>query len=252
MNVLMRKVRVALTPRDWLLKTQLSNGALVFGKNRCGYGGRGVYIFRDAVEPELERFEELLDPAGVFVDVGANTGIYTLKAAKHLTEKGGIVIAIEPFPDVLASLSYSVRTNGFRNVRLRNFCSGEVTGAATLWQNFKKPNSFGLEKRDANAVGLSTLVVALDDLFEWEGLKRLDYLKIDAEGSEPRVLAGARQTITKYRPIIQMEISVEDLGFCFDSYRVFRAPDSANRMYIPDNHGKIGLPGQFGWTELSG
>lgn len=251
MKLLIRKARVALTPRDWLLRTRLSNGALVFGKNRSGYGGRGVYIFRDAVEPELLRLQELLEPAGVFVDVGANTGIYTLKAAKHLDQKGGIVIAIEPFPEVLASLSYSVRANGFRNVRLRNFCAGEVTAAATLWQNFKKPNSFGLEKRDAKADAWSTLMIALDDLFEWEGLKRLDYLKIDAEGSEPRVLAGAKRTITNYRPIIQMEISVEDLGFSFDSYKVFRAPNSPNRVYIPDEHAKVGLPSEFGWAEVS-
>ncbi len=250
MLVLMRKARVALTPRNWLLKTRLSNGALVFGKNRNGYGGRGVYIFRDAVEPELERLEQLLDPSGVFVDVGANTGVYTLKAAKHLNHGGGVVVAIEPFPDLLAVLSYSVRANGFRNVRLRNFCAGEITGDASFWMNFEKPNSFSLERRDSSASSLSTLMVALDDLFAWERLERLDYLKIDAEGSEPRVLAGAKRIIAKYRPLVQMEMSVEDLGFQFDSYRVFRAPESPNRVYIPDDHSTVELPRQFGWAEL--
>jgi len=32
--------------------------------------------------------------------VGANTGVYSLKAAKHFSQKG-VVVAIEPFPDVL-------------------------------------------------------------------------------------------------------------------------------------------------------
>jgi hypothetical protein len=36
LNILMRKLRVALTPRSWLLRTKLSNGALIYGKNRAG------------------------------------------------------------------------------------------------------------------------------------------------------------------------------------------------------------------------
>ena len=250
MNVWMRKVRVAVTPRNWLLKSRLSNGALVFGRNQAGYGGRGVYIFRDNIEPELDRLEELLTPSSVFVDVGANTGVYTLKAAKHL-QAGGVVIAIEPFLDVLASLSYSVRVNGFQNVRLRNFCAGEATHAARLWTNFQKPNSFSLEKKDSSACPLSVMMVALDDLFEWEGLDRLDYLKIDAESSEPRVLAGAKRTIIRYRPIIQMEVSVKDLGFRFESYKAFQAFGSPNCIYIPDDHEKVKLPDQFGWRAIS-
>ena len=249
MNVWMRKARVAVTPRKWLLKSRLSNGALVFGRNQVGYGGRGVYIFRDNIEPELNRLEELLTPCGVFVDVGANTGIYTLKAAKHL-QTGGVVIAIEPFLDVLASLSYSVRANGFQNVRLRNFCAGETTRAAMLWTNFQKPNSFSLEKKDSSARPLSVMMVALDNLFEWEGLDRLDYLKIDAESSEPRVLAGAKRTIMRYRPIIQMEVSVKDLGFRFESYRAFQALGSPNRVYIPEDHEKVKLPDHFGWRSI--
>ena len=46
MLTFMRKVRVALTPRNRLLKSKLANGAIVCGQNRPGFGGRGVYIFR--------------------------------------------------------------------------------------------------------------------------------------------------------------------------------------------------------------
>jgi hypothetical protein len=100
MSVFLRKIRVAVTPKTWLLKTTLSNGAVVFGKNRAGFGGRGIFIFRDALEPELEHLDQLLPAEGVLIDVGANTGVYSLKAAKHFSQKG-VVVAIEPFPDVL-------------------------------------------------------------------------------------------------------------------------------------------------------
>ncbi len=123
MSVFLRKIRVALTPRTWLLKTTLSNGAVIYGKNQAGFGGRGIFIFRDALEPELEHLDQLLPPEGVLIDVGANTGVYSLKAAKHFGPKG-IVVAIEPFPDVLATLLHSVQANAFTNVRLRNFSPG--------------------------------------------------------------------------------------------------------------------------------
>src|ERR1051326_2896276 len=100
MNIFLRKVRVALTPRSWLLKTRLVNGAVVFGRNRPGYGGRGVYIFRDALEPEFEHLEQFLPAGGVFVDIGGNTGIYTVKAAQFFRRHGrGVYIfrdALEP------------------------------------------------------------------------------------------------------------------------------------------------------------
>jgi len=248
-QVLMRMAIVALLPRGWLLKAILANGARVYGKNRAGFGGRGVYIYRDALEPEFQYLERFLDPSGVFVDVGANTGIYSIKAAKHYGTSG-VVLAIEPFPDVLATLYYSVQANRFSNVRLRNFCAGERTQAMSLWMNFGKPNSFSLIKRDPSALPLSILTVSLDDLFQWEGLERLDYLKIDAEGSEQQVLTGAKSVIEKHRPIIQLEVSIADVSVPLSDYSIFCAPHSPNKVYIPNEHPKLEIPKQLGWGKI--
>jgi hypothetical protein len=84
MKTFLRKVRMALTPRSFLLKSKLSGGVVVLGQNRKGSGGRSVYLSRDSIEPQLEHLERLLGSLGsdpVFVDVGASTGIYALKAA---------------------------------------------------------------------------------------------------------------------------------------------------------------------------
>lgn len=246
----LRMLRVALTPRNCLLKARLANGTIVCGRNRPGYGGRGVYVFRDALEPEFQQLDNFLDPTGVFVDIGANTGIYTLKAAKHYSKESGTVLAIEPFPDVLATLYSNVELNGFSNVRLRNFCAGGRTGVTTLWMNFKRPHSFSVIKRDGNASGLSTLIVTLDDLFAWEALNRLDYLKIDAEGAEEEILSGAQRTITAYRPIIQMEINITEAAFSLPNYSVFQAPGSPNKVWIPNESSKLRLPEKLGWKKI--
>ncbi len=252
MNILLRKIRVALTPRHWLLKTTLSNNAIVAGKNRAGFGARGVYIFRDALETEFQHLTKFLEPSDVFVDVGASSGIYTLKAAQHFRTSGGsdgLVLALEPFPDVLAMLFHNIQTNGFANVRLRNVCAGARTEPGTLWTNFGKPNLFSLIQSDEKASPLEVLTVALDDLFIWEQLNRLDYLKIDVEGTEGQVLAGARNVLQKYRPIIQIEVDKKDTLVDLPDYAAFQAPGSHNKIYLPREHPKFHLPSQLNWPQ---
>ena len=100
-GILLRKIRVALTPRNWFLKAKLTDGSVIFGQNRPGFGGRGIYVFRESIEPEFRHLEKFLVRDGVFLDVGASTGIYTIKAARHVGGNG-TVVAMEPFPEQLS------------------------------------------------------------------------------------------------------------------------------------------------------
>jgi FkbM family methyltransferase len=189
------------------------------------------------------------------VDVGASTGVYTLKAARRVGEQG-TVIAIEPFPEILATLWYSVQRNGFTNVRLRNLCLAAGRGVRTLWLNEGKPHSFSIAQRAADAPGISVLALTLDELCAWEGLERLDYLKIDAEGAESEILAGATETIRRFRPLVQVEVSVQDFHPDWPAYVAFQAPpnpsfENANRVYIPHEHAKVAVPAQLGWQRVA-
>jgi hypothetical protein len=143
-----------------------------------------------------------------------------------------------------------VQANGFTNVRLRNVTIGDETGEGTLWMNNARPQMFSLEKSDEGASRFSTLTVTLDDLFRWERLDRLDYLKIDAEGSEEKVLNGGRQTIARYRPIIQIEATLNDIPIGQPNYSCFKAERSSGKVYMPNEHAKIDLPTQLGWARL--
>ena len=249
-RVLAKQARIALTPRNRFLKARLASGAVVYGTNRPGFGGRGVYLYGDAVEPEFLHLERFLDTTGVFIDIGANTGKYAIKAAKHYDDKA-VVIAVEPFVDVLATVNRSVQANGLRNVRLRNFCIGERTSESTLWMNGGKPHDFSLVQMDETAQRVSTLTVSLNDLVLWEGLDRLDFLKLDAVGSEDEVLRGGYETIDKYRPIIQLQATLTDVSFDRTDYTGFRAPNSTVKFYLPNEHDKIDVPEQLGWHRLS-
>jgi FkbM family methyltransferase len=251
MEALIRKACIAVTPRSWLLKRTLSNGAVVYGKNSAGYGGRAIFLEGDRIEPELQHLERFLDPGAVFIDVGANTGVFTLKAAKHL-HGNGTVIAVEPGLDMLKTLAYSVQANGFTNVRLRNFCLGERTGEQTLWLNYNKPNAFSLLKRSLGAESESVLVVALDDLCVWENLARLDYLKIDVVGAEHKVITGALQAIGRFHPVVQVAITAGYVPMDLPGYSVYRmlqAP-KANVVHIADGDARTARFVELGWQKI--
>jgi len=246
-GIFFRKVRVALTPRNWLLRTQLENGALVTGYNRAGWGGRGVYIFRDALEPELASLSRFLKRGDVFVDIGANVGVFTVKAAKEVGDSG-LVIAIEPFVESARQLFRNITLNRFRNCRVRNFCVGQKTGEVKFFLNRGKPNSFSLVQ-DSSANSISVLSVSLDDLCAWEKIARLDYLKIDAEGAEDMILDGGAASIERFRPIIQVEVtrtrSHLPLG-----YRRFSMPKALNNVFIPcERLDAIEAATTLGWIE---
>jgi len=242
-----RKVRLALTPRTSILRTRLANGAVVSGYNREGFGGRGAYLHRDFLEPELSSLECFLRPGFVVVDVGANVGVYSLKAAKEVGDEG-LVVAVEPFLETACRLSKNAQLNGFRNLRVRNIAVGASTQQVQLYLNNARPNSFSL-LRNGTADSISVLSVSLDDLCNWEHLARLDYLKIDAEGMESQILAGGRKTVGRFRPIIQVEITKGDSTLP-PEYRRFSAPRSPNCVFVPaENEPAVSTATFLGWTE---
>lgn len=247
-QLFLRKMRVALTPRSALLRTRLQNGALVEGYNRPGYGGRGIYIYKDALEPELLSLQCFLLPGHVFVDIGANVGVFTAKAAKEVGNNG-LVIAIEPFVESALRLSRNVQANGYANVRIRNFCIGRSTQHERLHLNHGRPNQFSLIS-DGESRSISVLSVSLDDLCRWEQLPRLDYLKIDAEGAEGAILSGGQEAIRRYRPIVQIEIT-KCIATPGNDYRRFIAPGSMNNVFIPAENAKAAETAKkLGWTEI--
>ena len=175
---LVRKMVVAFLPSEYVLRTRLSNGAIVKGKNKAGYGGRGVFVYRDEIEREFEHIDRFVEPGALFIDIGANTGIYTMKVAKHLAGSGA-VIAVEPFTETAGRLASTVAANRFSNVRVRNFAVSDSFGPTDFWLNNDQPNSFSLKRYNATRK-VSVLQVTLDQICDWEQIDRLDYVKIDA------------------------------------------------------------------------
>ncbi len=185
------------------------------------------------------------------MDIGANVGVFSLSAAAAVGPNGQ-VIAVEPFPDIYAQLYRNVSSNGFGAiVRTRNFCISDKTGPTTLWMNHGRPHSFSLN-REGESDGLSVLSIRLDDLAAWEQIKRLDYLKIDAEGAEVAILEGGENTIRRFRPIIQVEDINRTIYQRLSAYAAFSVPKTRNTLLIPEERLKA-LGSELGgaWARLT-
>jgi FkbM family methyltransferase len=245
-----RKGLCAVLPRQTALTRKLADGTIVGGPNRNGYGGRGIFIFGDEIEPEFANLSAFLGRDGVLIDVGANTGIYSMKGARIVGD-GGTVLSLEPNPVMLAALERNVRRNRYNNVRLRGVAASDRCGEFSFYMNFGKPNSFSLVQAADCPNKFSVLAVDLDSLLGWERLDRVDLLKIDAEGVEAQIVNGASTLIEKHRPIIIAEVSVNQLSAPPSGYTAFAAPQSGNWVMVPNGDPRTARVEAIGWPQAA-
>jgi FkbM family methyltransferase len=153
------------------------------------------------VEPELAMLGELVPAGCTAIDVGANRGYYSWA----LSRAGATVEAFEPNP-VLARFA---QTKLGKRVRLHEVALSDHAGVATLYIPRRASGS------SLHIIGNLDNVYAHDDVDEIQvrlatldsyGFKNVGFLKIDVEGSEMEVLAGARETIRVNRPSMLIEL----------------------------------------------
>ena len=162
--------------------------------------------FGEYCEAEADVFRQLARPGMTVVEVGANIGTHTLMLAKACAP--GRLIAFEPQQRVFQLLCANLALNNVGNVSAFPDALGAAEGTARLPAlDYGDANNFGgvalAPGADAGdwAEGRAVRVTPLDAL----ALPSCNLLKIDVEGWEADVLAGARETIGRCRPIIYLE-----------------------------------------------
>lgn len=155
------------------------------------YGREVTYMLHEIYHQQV--YDWFFTPKRAFtvVDVGANCGIYTLKAAKKVGTKG-LVIAIEPENENYDFLSRNIRINRYNNVIPLKLALSSFEGRSELYvQNFGK-HSLITKTNRAVDVSVTTLALLLNRI----GVSRIDLMKIDVEGSESEVLRGSEDLLT--------------------------------------------------------
>ena len=146
-----------------------------------------------------ESGEVVIRPGDTVIDCGAHVGVFSRYA---LRRGAGRVIAIEPAPQNLTALETNfaeeisagrvsvVRAGVWdENTRLTLFHSDEALAMNSFLE--RPPNTTKLE---------AVQVFPLDEIVEQLELRRVDFIKMDIEGSERRTLRGASRTIARFKP----------------------------------------------------
>jgi FkbM family methyltransferase len=125
----------------------------------------------------------------VALDLGANLGYYSRLLAE-LVGPTGSVYAFEPDPENIEVLRHNLRAAAYRHVRVVPYAATDRRGIATLHisPGHSAHSLFAGFTETHGTVGVNT--IAVDSFFAAEGVERLDFVKMDIEGSEPLALAG--------------------------------------------------------------
>ena len=129
------------------------------------------------------------------VDVGANIGLYSLYQA--LRKKAKRIIAFEPAPKVFPRLIANLRTNRITNVDAFNSAVGGHIGEVEFLET---QLSYNCHIANSEQKGTSIPCVTLDSALS--DVPRINLMKIDVEGYELQVLAGARNMLKRTDRIV--------------------------------------------------
>ena len=151
----------------------------------------------------------LVKPGNVVLDIGANIGYFSLLFAKW-TGGTGAVHAFEPFPNTIRRFRRNLELNPLLKsvVRLHETAISNTVGSLSM--AVPDPGNSGSNYMSAEGTQ-AIKVTTLDTFVEQARISRVDLIKIDVEGSEVALLEGARETITRFRPILMIEVNPSTL-----------------------------------------
>jgi len=134
---------------------------------------------------------------GVFVDVGANIGSYTLLASEI---PSCLVLSIEPHPRAYQILSENIRRNGRTNVRSFNAALSSQNGSCSFTDGRDLALNHVAADRESASNSLTVPSRTLQSICNEMGIVP-DFIKIDVEGHEEAVLDGFGEFVSAARVI---------------------------------------------------
>jgi FkbM family methyltransferase len=159
--------------------------------------------------PEASAVRSLLSEGDTFLDVGANHGSYSIIASKRVG-KNGLVVAIEPQPQMAALVEQSLAANAECPFQVHNFACSDREGQADFYVPRSTSGSAGLFPKFSAVTPHSKITARLkrfDEAVDWKKFPGNILLKLDVEGAELSVLRGACDLIRARQPRLMIEIN---------------------------------------------
>ena len=135
------------------------------------------------------------------IDVGANVGFFTRQFSQWVSGEGR-VLAVEPEAANFTALEeMKARMTSSELIIAKRCLLADIDATLRLELNPDNPADHRIGEH-----GIPTPALRLDTLMAELNWPRVGLIKIDVQGAEPRVLAGARETVSRNRPAVFMEI----------------------------------------------
>jgi len=164
-------------------------------------------LYKDRLEAgPIRMLRQYVRPKSFVIDVGANIGFFTRKFATWVSD-GGKVIAVEPEAVNYAHLERAIAEAGLTDVVETILAAvADTTGQGLLEIN---PGHAGDHKLGTS--GVPVALTTIDDILTARGWPEVSLIKVDVQGAELRVLAGARRTLERFRPALFLEVDDQQL-----------------------------------------
>jgi FkbM family methyltransferase len=166
-----------------------------------------VWAIPDIILDDQYDVKGLVKDGSIVIDAGANLGMFSIAVARYSPHSA--VYGFEPVPDTFRSLVKNVAP--YPNVKVFNKGLGEATTKREMLVSsiVSSSNMFqGSAAIDLPLPGevtrMDLAITTIDDVVASERLPRVDFIKMDTEGYEAKILTGARETIKKFKPTIVM------------------------------------------------
>ena len=171
-----------------------------------------LFFLGEYEAPELNLLQRFLKKGDVFIDIGANIGLYTLYASK-IVGKDGNVFSFEPFTESFNLLKHNVSLNHHTNIVLEKLAISKTQEEVIIHYNVKEANK-GMASSYIKDFTYSETVNAtsLDLYLKNHSVNKVDFIKIDIEGGEYPALLGMQETLKKFGPGIFIEIKEDILS----------------------------------------
>lgn len=164
----------------------------------------------------IEFLKQNIKEDAVFVDAGANNGFFSL-VASSLLKGTGAVYCFEPTPSTYKRLTRNIELNGYRNIKAYNLALGSKEYYRFIYISKIDDAGNSLVKTKGSSAKIPIKVVPLDEIVENQ---KVDIIKIDVEGFEKEVIAGAVNIIN----------SNPDIKIIFEHNPDFLEPKTENKF----------------------
>jgi FkbM family methyltransferase len=199
-------------------------------------------IYNGFEKEETDYVISVLSEGDIFIDVGANIGLFSLLASK-VVGNAGRVLCYEPAPITFSRLKENVQLNNLKNIDIRNIGLSNKKGELIFyvsnnghdaWNSFAPSQDNKLES--SIQVPVSTVDIELENVDK----SRIKIVKIDVEGWEKFVLHGGKNFFVNYNPIVMVEFTEENtFNAGYPVYDIYNIMEDFGYVWYIIHKGKL-------------